>query len=346
MWRLTTRLLRALASVRVPKIAKPVAVAEQKATETMENRKALAVILCLSSLFVLNHSLGDQPNVILSGPHHDEGPADRYADAYEPINYGQSTRAPLPGLAQSFKLLDWDGDGLIDIVAKIRRGYGIVVYRNVGSKREPLFGTLHETQVLLRDPDLGRYFDLTDVDGDGRLELVGFEKRSAKESQRDVGGRLFVYVNEGTRDQPEWRRSVVNDSRERPILSNVDVWNAPRVHATDWDGDGQTDLIVGYEHLDEMLPESDKSAGRNQLAGFRDPSKYDANIGPRRICLVGCERMSPECKLQPIRTAATRRKTSQECDSQPIRPATRRQPWIKEAFSFSLAFIVPFSNQK
>ena len=60
--------------------------------------------------------------MVETGAHDDEGPADRYPIPYEPIAYGQPVRAPSPGLAYDYKLIDWDGDGLIDILANVRRG--------------------------------------------------------------------------------------------------------------------------------------------------------------------------------------------------------------------------------
>ena len=50
----------------------------------------------------------------------------------QPIVYGRETLAPLPGLALAYEPVDWDGDGLTDILALERRGGGLKLYRNVG----------------------------------------------------------------------------------------------------------------------------------------------------------------------------------------------------------------------
>lgn len=220
-------------------------------------------------------------NRIVTGPHDDEGLRDRYAVPYQPITYGQRIKAPLPGLAYSYKLRDWDSDGLVDIIANVRRGYGVVVYRNVGTKAEPLFTSLHDddNQILMREPSLGRYFDLADFNGDGKLELIGYDGQNdiKKNGRQSVG--LAVYYNQGDTLHPKWQKHYVEDPEGGLIRSVADVWNAPRVVATDWDGDGRLDLIIGYEHLDQILPRIERNQGANRLAGFRDPSRYNPDIG-------------------------------------------------------------------
>ncbi len=54
---------------------------------------------------------------ITTNQHDDEGPNNRYSVPYEPITYGQDIKAPLPGLAYDYKLVDWDGDGVLDIIS-------------------------------------------------------------------------------------------------------------------------------------------------------------------------------------------------------------------------------------
>ena len=105
--------------------------------------------------------------------HADEGPADRYRIAYQPITYGQSLVAPLPGVAMDYKLVDWDQDGRPDLLATVRRGKGLVWYRNVGSPREPRFRSLEENQVLLPGDRIGSYFEVIDFDGDARSSPRG-----------------------------------------------------------------------------------------------------------------------------------------------------------------------------
>ena len=213
---------------------------------------------------------------VVAGGHDDQGPEDRYRVRYEPITYNQTVKAPLPGLAYEYKLIDWDRDGLIDILANLRRGAGIVFYKNVGSKTEPLFRSLHENPVLMEGRRLPRYFDLADLDGDGRLEIVGFEGEG--ENNRSGGGLLTIQFNDGTTEAPRWRTHYVRSPRGDTLKAPRDVNNTPRVDAADLDGDGRTDLLLGIDHLEEMFP-PERRTNAGYIGGFHDPAAYNPDAG-------------------------------------------------------------------
>ncbi len=233
--------------------------------------------------------------------HDDEGPESRYSAPYEPITYGQRVRAPLPGLAYDYKLVDWDGDGLIDILANVRRGGGIVFYKNVGSREAPLFRSLQENERIMQPGDygLGRYFDVLDVDQDGKNELVGYGREEDRAAQV-----LTVFFTEGNHRQPRWKPVVVTSSEGGSIQAPDDVNDSPRLSVGDWNQDGKPDLVIGIEHKNKTVPPELPQLGGSRMAGFRDPEVYDPNTGEVLLLLNVTQEAGKPIFEAPLRLEA------------------------------------------
>lgn len=88
-------------------------------------------------------------------------------------------------------IVDWDNDGLKDVLMGNRNGT-VFVYTNKGSNSSPVFTSGRE--LMHGDVDCGSYSAPTvaDWDGDGRKDLI----------LGDYNGRLNAFLNVGTDDDP------------------------------------------------------------------------------------------------------------------------------------------------
>lgn len=231
-----------------------------------------ALISCKQSPLPRNSAVPQ----IMSGPHDDEGPADRYAYPYEPVTYNQEIEAPLPGVYYSFKMTDWDDDGLFDILALARRGMGLRFIKNVGSMEKPRFRSLQENTKLLESGWMKRDFNVIDFDRDGKTDIVYYERHDPQKSTKIKHMRLMRNI--GQPDQPKW------DTLNILHPDNSDFTFGGRFDFADMDGDGKQDLVIGKDNFARVLKDSpfekDKFSERFKgYGGFRDTTAYNPNVG-------------------------------------------------------------------
>lgn len=159
--------------------------------------------------------------------------------------------------ANQWKYVDYDGDGLVDLVVgagdwtdygwddafddqgRWTRGplHGMVYWlRNVGTAAQPKYAKPKPIEAAGRPVDVYGMPspNLADFDGDGDLDLLCGE----------FVDKFTYFENVGTRTQPRYAAGRLLQHAGQPLRMPL-CMIVPV--AVDWDGDGDVDLVVGQE---------------------------------------------------------------------------------------------------
>lgn len=192
-------------------------------------------------------------------------------------NNGQSGPAPVHPLHSQYWHIDWDGDGLRDLIGYAYQRYeygvrleknmgnGIYFLKNIGTPREPLFAPRRQLKA-----DDGRYL-LTDLlpqnmfpvdwTKDGHVDFIGVDSRK----------NLLLWENTGSRDRNQLH--VLKQPRVLAALQGVSDFRSQAagvirkptfyiraINPVDWQGDGGQDLIVSWANTN-ILRQVDSKKG-------------------------------------------------------------------------------------
>ncbi|MCB9891532.1 MAG: VCBS repeat-containing protein [Planctomycetes bacterium] len=151
---------------------------------------------------------------------------------------------------------DWDEDGDYDLVLGDYSGGRVFVNRNRGTNAEPKFSATSEPVTVdgkpIRFPEKLATPRMVDWDGDGRLDLLlGTMGETYGTAQ---GGAVWFFRNKSQKGEPAFEPGVkLVGSSEARIGEPVGPGGGFYFDATDYDGDGDLDLLVGAKTT--FLPE-------------------------------------------------------------------------------------------
>ncbi len=150
-----------------------------------------------------------------------------------------------PQFAVWYLFLDYDSDGLVDMVTEDSLFSGVHVYKNVGTNQSPVFSTLHST--LLDSAGTAVFGGqssipaFADIDSDGDLDFFS----------SNFSGSINFYRNVGSSFNPNY--SFASSAWESILLFGDSCFSGPTrpLHGAsayrfaDIDGDGDQDFYAG-----------------------------------------------------------------------------------------------------
>ena len=173
--------------------------------------------------------------------------------------------------------VDYDADGDLDLVVGCF-GNRLYLYKNIGGGKANEFAD-KPVELPIKTPGGHSAPHFVDFDGDGDLDLL---------TGSEDGG-LFIAMNDGSRQKPKYGKfKVILEAGEGGWMNkqrrkSLTLGSATRVWATDFNGDGLLDLIVG-----DSVNCADPAEGVSEEEWKKQVAKIEKlsnRMGARRLAL-------------------------------------------------------------
>lgn len=167
----------------------------------------------------------------------------------------------------SVRTVDWDNDGLPDLIAPDTDGW-VWFFRNTTNRKLPVFAA--GEKVLAGGKPIRVYGEWHEARAAGyaRPEICDWNNDGKKDLLvADGRGWLFLYLNEGTDAKPVLSAGVRMHANGKPI----DGTARGSVLVTDWNNDGKKDIIfgmIGSGEFSEYYDWPHQNADPSQDFGF------------------------------------------------------------------------------